>query len=43
MKFVTLFAIGGTERQVVNISKGLDPRRFDLQFAWLHRVGELLV
>jgi L-malate glycosyltransferase len=42
MKFVTLFAIGGTERQVVNISKGLDPRRFDLQFACLHRVGELL-
>ena len=42
MKFVTLFAIGGTERQVVNIGKGLDPERFDLQFACLHRVGELL-
>jgi len=42
MKFVTIFAIGGTERQVVNIGKGLDPGRFDLQFSCLHRVGELL-
>ncbi len=42
MKFVTLFAIGGTERQVVNIGKGLDPARVDVQFACLHRVGELL-
>jgi L-malate glycosyltransferase len=42
MKFVTLFAIGGTERQVVNIGKGLDPRRFDIQFACLNRVGEFL-
>jgi L-malate glycosyltransferase len=42
MKFVTLFAIGGTERQVVNIAKGLDPGRFDLQFGCLHRVGEFL-
>lgn len=42
MKFVTLFAIGGTERQVVNIGKGLDRGRFDVQFACLHRVGELL-
>jgi L-malate glycosyltransferase len=42
MKFVTIFAIGGTERQVVNIGKGLDPVRFDLQFGCLHRVGELL-
>jgi glycosyltransferase involved in cell wall biosynthesis len=42
MKFVTIFAIGGTERQVVNIGKGLDPARFDLRFACLHRTGELL-
>jgi L-malate glycosyltransferase len=42
MKFVTLFAIGGTERQVVNIGKGLDPGRFDLRFACLQRVGEFL-
>lgn len=42
MKFVTLFAIGGTERQVINIGKGLDPGRFDLRFACLHRFGELL-
>jgi glycosyltransferase involved in cell wall biosynthesis len=42
LKFVTLFAIGGTERQVVNIGKGLDRARFDVEFACLHRVGELL-
>ena len=42
MKFVTLFAIGGTERQVINIGKGLDPGHFDLRFACLHRFGELL-
>ncbi len=42
LKFVTIFAIGGTERQVVNIGKGLDRTRFDLQFACLHRIGELL-
>ena len=42
MKFVSIFAIGGTERQVVNIGKGLDPGRFDLQLACLNRVGELL-
>jgi glycosyltransferase involved in cell wall biosynthesis len=42
MKFVGIFAIGGTERQVVNIGKGLDPSRFDLRFATLNKVGELL-
>ena len=42
MKFVTVFAIGGTERQVINIGKGLDPGRFDIHFACLHRWGELL-
>lgn len=42
MKFVTIFTIGGTERQVINIGKGLDPERFDLKLACCHRVGELL-
>lgn len=42
LKFVTLFAIGGTERQVVNLAKGLDRTRFDLRLACLNRVGELL-
>ena len=42
MKFVAIFAIGGTERQVVNIGKGLDKSRFDLRFATLNKVGELL-
>jgi glycosyltransferase involved in cell wall biosynthesis len=42
MKFVSIFAIGGTERQVVNIGKGLDRSRYDLRFATLNKVGELL-
>jgi glycosyltransferase involved in cell wall biosynthesis len=42
MKFVAIFAIGGTERQVVNIGKGLDRSRFDVRFATLNKVGELL-
>jgi L-malate glycosyltransferase len=42
LKFVAIFAIGGTERQVVNIGKGLDRSRFDVRFATLNKVGELL-
>jgi glycosyltransferase involved in cell wall biosynthesis len=42
MKFVAIFAIGGTERQVVNIGKGLDRSRFDVRFATLNKIGELL-
>ncbi len=42
LKFVTLFAIGGTERQVVNLAKGMDRARVDLRLACLNRVGELL-
>ena len=41
-KFFTEFAIGGMERQVVNIGKGLDRSRFDIRFAIFHKVGELL-
>jgi glycosyltransferase involved in cell wall biosynthesis len=42
MKFVTIFAIGGMERQVVNIGKGLDRSRFDVRFATFNKLGELL-
>jgi glycosyltransferase involved in cell wall biosynthesis len=42
LKFVTLFAIGGTEQQVVTIAKGLDDSKFELHLACLKRVGQLL-
>lgn len=42
LEFTTLFAIGGTERHVVNLAKGLDRSRFDLHFACLKRWGDLL-
>jgi glycosyltransferase involved in cell wall biosynthesis len=42
MTMVTSFQIGGTERQVTNIVLGLDPSRFDLHLACMHRRGELL-
>jgi len=42
LKFVTLFAIGGTERQVMTVASGLDASRFELHLACLRRMGELL-
>jgi glycosyltransferase involved in cell wall biosynthesis len=42
MKFFTEFAIGGMERQVLNIGKGLDRSRFDIRFAIFNKGGELL-
>lgn len=42
LQFVTMFAIGGTERQVMNLVLGLDPCRFDVQFACLKRWGDFL-
>jgi glycosyltransferase involved in cell wall biosynthesis len=42
LKFVTVFAIGGTERQVVGMAQGLDRTRFDLHLACLRCMGELL-
>src|SRR5439155_14764035 len=42
LKFVTVFAIGGTERQVLNLGKALDPSRFELHLACLKRWGGLL-
>jgi L-malate glycosyltransferase len=42
LKFVANFGIGGTERQVVNLVRALDPFRFELHLACLRRWGELL-
>jgi L-malate glycosyltransferase len=42
LTFMTLFAIGGTERHVVSLADGLDYSRFDLQFGCLRRSGEFL-
>jgi len=41
LQFLTLLAIGGTERQVLSLALGLDPSRFDVQFGCLNRVGDL--
>jgi glycosyltransferase involved in cell wall biosynthesis len=42
LTFVTVFAVGGTERQVVMLGEGLDRARFDLHLACFNRTGELL-
>jgi len=42
LKFTTLFAIGGTERHVLNLAKELDPSRFELHLGCLKRWGEFL-
>ena len=42
MQFLTIFAIGGTERQVVNLTLGIDRNRFDLSFGCLRRCGQFL-
>lgn len=42
LKFVTLFAVGGTEGQVMAMANGLDPARFDLHMACHRRTGEWL-
>ena len=41
LKFVTFFAMGGTERQVTALAKGLDASRFALSLACLRRGGDL--
>jgi len=38
---LTSFQIGGTERQVTNVSLGLDTTRFDLHLACMRNFGEL--
>lgn len=42
MKMLTIFGCGGTERQVINLVKGLDKCRFDLRFACLSKWGQFL-
>ena len=42
MIFNTVFAIGGTERQVVTLAKGLDRSRFDLHLGCSRRSGPFL-
>jgi len=42
LAFVTVFDVGGTERQLVALAKGLDPSRFDLRVACFKRSGTFL-
>jgi glycosyltransferase involved in cell wall biosynthesis len=42
LKFLNVFAIGGTERQFVNIVKRLDAQRFDLHLACFRKWGAFL-
>jgi L-malate glycosyltransferase len=42
LQFLTSFGIGGTERQMVNLMKGLDRSRFALAVGCQRRSGELL-
>jgi glycosyltransferase involved in cell wall biosynthesis len=42
VKFMTLFGIGGTEKQVANLTKRMDRQAFDLSFGCMSRWGELL-
>jgi L-malate glycosyltransferase len=42
LKFLTMFAIGGTERQFVYLAKGLDKSRFDIRVGCLSKKGEFL-
>jgi len=42
LKFLTSFDIGGTERHVVNLVRGLDRSKFDVSLACLRRQGPFL-
>jgi len=42
LKFLTLFGIGGTEKQVVSLATRIDRSVFDLRFGCLSRWGELI-
>lgn len=42
LEFVTSFQIGGTERQVLNLTNGLDPEQFESHMGCLNKVGPLL-
>jgi hypothetical protein len=39
LQFLTIFGIGGTERQVLNLVKGLDTARFGVKVACLKTLG----
>ncbi|OFV94282.1 MAG: hypothetical protein A3F68_08770 [Acidobacteria bacterium RIFCSPLOWO2_12_FULL_54_10] len=41
LKFVGLFAIGGTEKQVINMVRSIDSSRFDVHLACFNRWGQL--
>lgn len=40
--FVNAFAVGGTERHVVNLGKSLDRSQFDVRLACFRRLGQFL-
>lgn len=42
MKVMTAYFSGGTEGQVLKLSRSLDARQFDLQFACLRKWGDIL-
>ncbi|HEY2384647.1 MAG TPA: glycosyltransferase [Terriglobia bacterium] len=42
LKFLTKFAVGGTERQFVYLAEGLDRLRFEIRVGCLSREGEFL-
>jgi hypothetical protein len=42
LKFLTHFAVGGTERQFVYTTTGLDRSRFDIRVACMARMGALM-
>jgi glycosyltransferase involved in cell wall biosynthesis len=42
LQFLAAFAMGGTERQAVNLAQGLDRSRFDPHFACFRLLGEFL-
>jgi glycosyltransferase involved in cell wall biosynthesis len=42
VKFLTTFGVGGTEKQVANLTKRMDRQAFDLSFACMNRWGEMI-
>ncbi len=42
LKFLTMFAIGGTERQFLHLTRNLNREKFDVQVGCLARKGEML-
>jgi glycosyltransferase involved in cell wall biosynthesis len=42
LQFVTIFAVGGTETQVIKLAQGLHSSGFEQHFACLKRFGQLL-